>query len=351
MKWGKSRFLLAYEISGLKFSRLFEPILDIHPSVLEQALQHDAIESLQDNRIDPKFLYVTPRQAELWRQVFLKHSPIHANPEFARIYKKAFAGVANRFKNQKIMLVGLGCGTGLKELELCTTLRAKGCEALFSAIDVSRNLVLESAKKLMESGAGHRRSLVCDLTQSAFLKNWLDGGDSRLPRVITFFGLAPNFTPQAVTRLFRTVLRPGDLLLASAHLAPARVENAGEIRAAMDSILPQYDNPETLAWLTAALEVWDLEHFIEPPKMEIGELEKIPAFLIFAPWKSATPFEKWGHRFSPKIAEPLRLFFSLRYTPALFETLLHRDGLSFELLSITSCHQEAIWCIRKNDSD
>jgi SAM-dependent methyltransferase len=314
--------------------------------VREQALERDAIESLRANRVDPKFLYITPRQTELWRRVFLKHSPIHDNSEFTRIYREAFAGVTNQLKGQKIELVGLGCGTGLKELELYGALKARGCEVLFSAIDVSRDLVLESAGKLMEAGAAHRRSLVCDLTQSAFLKNWLNDGDGRLPRVITFFGLVPNFTPRAVTRLLHAVLRPGDLLLASAHLAPVRTENSGEIRAAMDSILPQYDNPETLSWLGAALEAWDLERFVEPPKMEVGELEKIPAFLAFAPWKNAAPFEKWERRFSPKIAKPLRLFFSLRYTPVLFETVLRREGFSIELLSITSCRQEAIWCIR-----
>ena len=323
------------------------PVIDFYPLVPEQALQGDAIEALQANRIDPKFLYVTPRQAELWRRVFLKHSPIHANPEFARIYRDAFARVADQLEGQKMLLVGLGCGTGMKELGLLTSLKAEGCEVLFSAIDVSHDLVLESTGKLMEAGAGHRRSLVCDLTETSFLENWLGGMENRLPRVITFFGMVPNFIPSAVIRLLHAVLRPGDVVLASAHLAPVRTENPGEVRAAMDSVLPQYDNPETLAWLTAALQVWDLESLVGPPQVKIGELEGIPAFLAFASWKNAAPFERWGHRFSPKIEEPLRLFFSLRYTPALFETVLRREGFSTELLSITSCRQEAIWSVRR----
>ena len=171
--------------------------------------------------------------------------------------------------------------------------------------------------------------------------------ESGLPRVLTFFGLVPNFSPLAVTRLLHSVLRPGDILLASAHLAPVRTEDRGEIPAAMNSILSQYDNPETLDWLNAALQIWNLDSLVEPPEMKIGELEGIPAFLAFAPWKSEAPFERWGQRFSPKIKEPLRLFFSLRYTSALFETMLQGEGFRVERLSITSCRQEAIWCIRR----
>lgn len=323
------------------------PLIDLHSSVQEEALQRDAIESLQGNLIDPKFLYVTPHQGELWRQVFLKHSPIHANPEFVRIYREAFAAMADRLEGQNIMLVGLGCGTGLKELELYQAFKAKGSEVLFSAIDVSQDLVLESVKKLMESGAGHHRSLVCDLHQAAFLQHWLNAMESQLPRVITFFGLVPNFTPLIVAQLLQAVLRPGDILLASAHLVPVRAENSEAMHLAMNSILPQYDNPETLAWLSAALEAWELDQLVESPKMEVGELDKIPAMLAFASWKNAVPFEKWGRRFLPKLDEPLRLFFSLRYTPALFETMLRREGFDVELLSITSCRQEAIWCIRR----
>jgi L-histidine N-alpha-methyltransferase len=313
----------------------------------EQSLQGDVIESLRTNRLDPKLLYVTSRQAELWRQVFLHHSPIHANPEFARIYQDAFARIAGQLKGQKRMLVGLGCGTGHKELQFHSDLKAGGCEVLFSAIDGSRDLVLESAKKLIEAGADHRRSLVCDLARTAFLEKWLDGMESRLPRVITFFGLVPNFSPLAVTRLLHSVLRPGDIMLASAHLAPARAEKPGEIRSAMNSILPQYDNRETLEWLAEALKTWDLESLVEPPQMSIGEWEGIPAFLAFAAWRKAVPFEKWGRSFSPKMEEPLRLFFSLRHTPGMFEDVLRRAGFSAGLLSITSCRQEAIWCIRR----
>jgi len=317
--------------------------IDFHPSVGEGALERAAIASLQANRIDPKFLYVTPRQAELWRQVFLRHSPIHENPEFARIYREAFARVVDQLQPGKVLLVGLGCGTGLKELELYSQLESNRHEVLFSAIDVSRDLVAESAQKLVAAGAGHCRSLICDLAESDFLADWLDRVTGTPPRLITFFGLVPNLAPSIVTRLFKAILRPGDILLASAHLAP--VGDHAQLPAAMRSVLPQYDNPETLAWLTAALERWGLKDLVDAPEMSIGEVEGVPAFVAQARWKSSEPFEKWGHRFSPKREEPLRIFHSLRYTPSLFEDRLRQAGFGLKLLAITSCRQEAIWSI------
>ena len=222
-------------------------------------------------------------------------------------------------------------------------LKARGRDVLFSAIDVSHDLVVESAQKLVAAGAGHQRSLVCDLAESDFLAEWLDrAGD--LPRLITFFGLVPNLAPSVVTRLFRAILRPGDILLASAHLAPVS-EGIG-LPQAMQAVLPQYDNPETLVWLTAALEHGGLQGLVDAPEMKIGEIEGVPAFVAQARWKSSEPFEKGGHRFSPSREEPLRLFHSLRYTPSLFENLLRSEGFNVELLTGTSCREEAIWAAR-----
>ncbi len=281
-------------------------------------------------------------------QVFLKHSPIHGNPEFPRIYREAFAQVLDRLPSGEILLVGLGCGTGAKEMDLYASLKNRGRAAHFSAIDVSRDLlVIESAQKLAAAGAVTQRNLVCDLGQSAYLGEWLDEKGANLPRLITFFGLVPNFPPSAVSRIFRAVLRPGDILLVSAHLAPVQNETPEELTRAMTTVLPQYDNPETLAWITAALEHWELIDLVHPLAMKIGQIEGIPAFLAQAHWKTNKPFEKWGQRFSPKVEEPLQLFYSLRYTPPLFDNLWRRDGFDIERLSITSCRQEAIWSVRR----
>ncbi len=323
--------------------------IDFHPAMQAQSWQTEAIAALQANRIAPKFLYVTPRQAELWRQVFLRHSPIHDNPEFVRIYRDAFEGVASEVRSRKVALVGLGCGTGLKELELYGHLKANGHEVLFSAVDVSHDLVMESAQKLVAAGAEYRRNLVCDLAEAAHLAEWLGRETVNLPRIITFFGLVPNLPPLVVMRLFRAILRPGDVILVSAHLAPIR--EGIDVAEAMRSVLPQYANEETRAWLSAGLEQWALENLVGPIKIEIGEIEGIPAFVARARWKSGEPLERWGHRFTPKREEALEVFHSLRYTPMLFEHMIQREGFDVELLAMTACREEGIWAVRTHPTD
>ncbi len=261
-----------------------------------------------------------------------------------RIYREAFSQISGQLDAQKVLLVGLGCGTGLKEQQLCLSLKATAGEALFAAIDVSKDLVVESAGKLVAAGAEHRRSLACDLAESEFIGQWLHDLDKKLSRLLTFFGLVPNLMPSTVIRLFRAVLRPGDRLLVSAHLAP--VDDEHDLSSAMQSVLPQYDNPETLAWLQAAVRNWDLESLLEPGGMTVGEVEGVPAFRALARWKSDAHCEKWGRSFSTQAGIPLQLFSSLRYTPRLFQSLLRDAGFDAELLSITACRQEAIWCVR-----
>jgi len=317
---------------------------DSHPSVGDAALERDAIELLRASRIDPKLLYVTSRQAELWRQVNLRHSPIHGNPEFARIYREAFARVAEKMPRDEVYLAGLGCGTGMKEAELCAQLKSRGCRVLFSGIDISRDLVDEASRRLAAAGAIDRGGPVCDLAEVDLVAQWRSETGNEAPILYTFFGVVPNFAPSMVTRLFRAIMRPGDVLLVSVHLAP--VGEGTDLAAAMRLVLPQYDNPETLAWLSAALEQWSLQDLVEAPEMKIGEIEGMPAFVATARWKSSEPFERWGHRFSPKEDEPLQLFHSLRYTPSLFENLLRSDGFKIELLAMTSCREEAVWAVK-----
>ena len=319
--------------------------IDTHPSAQASTVERELIDSLRTHRLHPKLLYVTPAQAESWRRVSLQHSPIHGNPEFARIYRDSFARVAEQLPAGKVMLVGLGCGTGGKEAELYSRLESNQRAVRFSAIDVSRDLVAESALRLVEAGAEHAGSLVCDLAEADYLAGWIAQASGDLPRLFTFFGLVPNLAPAAVVRLFRAILRPRDVVLVSAHLAP--VGEGVELAAAMRRVSPQYDNPETLAWLGAALDQANLRDLLDAPEMEIGEIEGIPAFVAAARWKSSEPFERWGQRFNPKIDEPLRLFHSLRYTPAVFEEMLGGAGFQMKQLAVTACREEGIWAVRR----
>lgn len=318
--------------------------IDFHPSGSPEFLQREMINALRANRFDPKGLYVTPHQAELWRQVSLRHSPVHTRPGFGRIYEDAFARIAPRWQSMpEIELIGLGCGTGQKEEQLYQHLKAGGHEIHFTAIDVSESLVRESGERLVAAGAGHRRSLVCDLGQAEFLAAWVEKQVGSASRMITFFGLVPNFAPSRLGPILRSLLRPQDILLVSVHLAPDR---DGARLAAMKAILPQYDNPETLAWLAAALETWSLSGFVHAPEIVIGEVEDVPVFLGQAQWKTTLPFEKWGETFSPRPGKPFRLFQSLRYTPRSFQKWLETENFESEQLIVSPCGEEGIWSLQ-----
>ena len=299
-------------------------MIDLHPSASAESLQRDMAAALRENRLDPKGLYATPRQAELWRQVSLEHAPVHRNPEFRRIYEQAFDLVAERLDPARpVELVGLGCGTGQKEEQLFR--RIKDRDVTFTGVDISAELVREAADRLLAAGANHRRSLVSDLSDVKGWAGWLDRQTGSAPRLITFFGLMPNLLPSRLAVILHALLRPGDLLLVSVHLAPGP----------MTALLPQYDNPETFAWLTEALRTWNLAEKVGSPEMTMGEKEGVPAFIGRARWKDAPGLSR----------SPLELFFSLRYTAEMVESFLVRENFRAQKPGLTSCGEEGIWLV------
>jgi L-histidine Nalpha-methyltransferase len=290
--------------------------------------------ALRAGRLDSRMLYSTPRQAELWSEVARHHSPVYTRPGFGRAYDEAFARVIP--PPGEFSLVGVGCGTGEKEAKLFQCLAASGrAPSNFTAIDVSDALVNASAKKLADFNCAQESHFVCDLNEVrllfAWLKKWVPG-----PRLLTFFGLIPNFSPSRLGKILRAFLRPHDLLLVSVHLVPG----------SMREILPQYDNPETLAWLTAALETHGLRKFLSDPTIIMGEVENIPAFLGRATWLCA---EKITDDFVSIAGQPLILFQSLRYTPRQFEDWLGENSFRGKHLASTPCGEEGFWSISLPD--
>jgi L-histidine Nalpha-methyltransferase len=302
--------------------------VDLHPSAAPERLQ--LADALRAGRLDSRMLYATPRQAELWSEVARRHSPVYTRPGFARVYESAFARL--ELPPGGLTLVGVGCGTGEKEAQLFRHLAAIGrAPAQFAAIDVSAALVRASAARLAEAGAASGRHLVFDLNETAHLSSWL-GEHAPGPRLLTFFGLIPNFAPGTLGRILRALLRAQDVLLVSVHLVPG----------SMREILPQYDNPETLAWLTAALETHGLREFLSDPTIIIGEVENIPAFLGQATWLRA---EKIADNFVSIPGQPFVLFQSLRYAPRQFEDWLSENSFLGKHLASTSCGEEGIWSV------
>jgi len=91
--------------------------------------------------------------------------------------------------------------------------------------------------------------LVCDLATADDLPAVLDALPvSGAARLVTFFGMIPNFEPQVILPRLAALLRPEDCLLFSANLAPG-VDYAAGVR----RILPLYDNALTRDWLMTFL--------------------------------------------------------------------------------------------------
>jgi SAM-dependent methyltransferase len=83
----------------------------------------------------------------------------------------------------------------------------------------------------------------------------------KLPILVTLFGVLPNLPPLPLLKKIARFLRPEDLFLFSANLAPGTKGRSGALR-----VLPQYDNSPTREWLEAAV-----GHF--RPRLPKGRLE------------------------------------------------------------------------------
>jgi SAM-dependent methyltransferase len=151
-------------------------------------------------------------------------------------------------------VIALGCADGIKEALLLKKLPKP---AYLVAADTSLSLARRAALRLP---AHHKRSCKIDLLKplSPFP---LPPSTIYHPRVVTLFGVLPNLDPLPLLRRVSRTMRPGDLLLFSANLAPAKSGFAGARK-----VLSQYDNSPTRRWLEAAVKDYR-------PKLPKGRLK------------------------------------------------------------------------------
>ncbi len=144
-------------------------------------------------------------------------------------------------------------------------------------------------------------------------------------RVITFFGMLPNFEPHLVLPGLAAVLRPGDCLLLSANLAPGPDYAAG-----MEHILPLYDNELTRDWLLTFLLDLGVEkddgeiHFAIEHDPAGSGLKRVVAHFKFVRQRE---IEAHSEQFDFGAGDSIQLFFSYRHTPGLVRFLLPPHGL------------------------
>lgn len=315
--------------------------ISVHESVFPETVRRGLVEGLRARAVPPRYHYDSARQARRWLAVQEAHSPARHDPAFQRVYDESFQSAARLAAGQRIHVIGLGCGAGRKEAGLLGSLEADSEGLVYSPCDVSLTLVLAARRAALAAVPGVIcQPLLCDVALADDLPAVLS--DYGMLRVVTFFGLIPNLEPHEAFPKLRALVRPGDLLLLSANLAPGTDYAAG-VRA----VMPGYENAETRLWLGALLE----DNGVEPADGTLAfSIEQTGAgFLrIVADYQ----FQREraavvdGERIAFAPGESLRLFFSYRYTPEKLVGLLADHGLEVVGQWITPSGEEGVFQCR-----
>jgi uncharacterized SAM-dependent methyltransferase len=239
----------------------------------------------------------------------------------------------------------LGCGGGQKDTRLLQLLYDHGKEGFYTPCDVSAAMVLTAWQTAIAViPDDHGFPLVCDLATAddlAGVLNELSPPD--VARIVSFFGMIPNFEPELILPRLASLLRAGDLLLFSANLAPGPDYAAGVQR-----ILPQYDNAPTREWLQTFLLDLGVERSDGEIRFTVEEgeagLRRIVGRHHFL---RSREIRIEDERFTFNANDVIRLFFSYRYTPALVQSRLGEHGLAVSDEWVTKTEEEGIFLVRR----
>lgn len=330
----------------------------IHASQFPDNVRRDLLASLRARQVNHKFLYDSVKQTQKWLALHQACAPSRSDADCAAAYDRAFAAAAARIRAPRVHLIGLGCGGGQKDTRLLKLLRRSGREVFYTPADVSPAMVLVAHQTALGViPERHCYPLVCDLASAEDLQRMVGQAAhlssvglaarsqaARAPaRLVTFFGMLPNFEPHIILPRLKGLLRSSDSLLLSANLAPGPDYSAG-----VRQVLPQYDNDLTRDWLMTFLlelgvEAGDggLEFRIEKSPSGPG-LKRIAAYFQFV---RPREIQLDAHRFKFGVGQSIRLFFSYRHTPALVRTSLCQHGLRVLNQWITESEEEGVFLV------
>ena len=322
-----------------------------HVSQFPENVRRDLLESLRTRRVNHKFLYDSVKQTQQWLALHQAFSPSRTDTDCAATYDHSFAAAAARIDSPRVHLIGLGCGGGQKDTRLLKRLQDLGRETFYTPSDVSTAMVLVAQQTATAVvSAKNCFPLVCDLGSADDLPEVLDAlPASNEARLITFFGMIPNFEPGVILPRLAVLMRSEDYLLFSANLAPGPDYAVGLRR-----ILPLYDNALTRDWLLTFLldlgvEVADGELCFGIDDDPAGsDLKRGAAYFRFARAREITVD---AQRFAFPAGESIRLFFSYRHTPVLVRKLLSQHGLSVLDKWITKSGEEGVFLVSRARSE
>ncbi len=348
---------MAFEIGDNKSMSSIASIR-IHASQFPEKIRRDLLDSLRTRRVNHKFHYDSVKQTQKWLALHQVYSPARTDADCAAIYDRGFEATAARVKSKAVHVIGLGCGGGQKDTRLLKLLKKAGREIFYTPCDVSTAMVLTARQTaLAVVPEGNCFPLVCDLATADDLRDVLRKVGPRcraalddpqvvptVSRLVTFFGMIPNFEPQIILPKLASLVRPKDFLLFSANLAPGNNYTAG-----MKKVLPQYDNPLTHDWLMTFL----LDLGVERNDGELGfkteddpatGLKRIVAGFHFT---RSLRIEVDKETFDFRTGENIRLFFSCRYTPERVRQVLAHYGLEVCAQWIAKSEEEGVFMVER----
>ncbi|MDB6026474.1 MAG: hypothetical protein JWM68_2697 [Verrucomicrobiales bacterium] len=320
----------------------------IHASQFPNQVRRDLLESLRSRQVNHKFHYDSHKQTQQWLKLHQAYSPSRTDSDCAGVYDASFAAVTQRVEQDNAHLIGLGCGGGQKDARLLRLLLERGKSVGYTPVDVSVAMVLVAHQAAMPILAGGNCSpLVCDfLTANDLPENEAFHSSDETERLMTFFGMIPNFEPQVILPKLAGFLRANDHLLFSANLAPGADYAAG-----VNRILPLYDNGLTRDWLMTFLidlgvtmQDGTLRFSVEDCPAGSG-LKRVEANFIFA---RATQISIDEETFAFPSGDSIRLFFSYRHTPETINRLLKQHGVSVLDQWITASQEEGVFLCRRS---
>ena len=158
--------------------------------------------------------------------------------------------------------------------------------------------------------------------------------------------MIPNFEPDLILPRLASLVRPGDLLLLSANLAPG-----DDYRKGVRQILPLYDNELTRDWLMSFLTDLGIEKRDGQIRFTIqggagdSELERVAAYYTF---EAACELEVDREKFAFRPGGSILLFFSYRHTPRLMRDLLGKHRLQVLDEWITRSQEEGVFLVTRS---
>jgi len=316
----------------------------IDRSQFPDQVQRDLMNSLHTRVINHKFHYDNFKQAARWLALHEAYSPARQDASCMRIYEAAFKAATKIAGQQPIHLIGLGCGGGQKEASLLEVLRHPQCPLTYTPCDASLPLTLTARTAALSAIADENcHPIVCDLAGDNDLSATLESVNSDARRIITSFGLVPNFDPIPLFRKLAALLGEADILLISANLAPGDDYSAG-----LRTVLPQYDNPLTREWLFTLLSDLGFEQTDGELRFAIESdalsLQRIVAHYAL---KQARTIRVFGEIFTFQAGDSIQVFFSYRHTTATIQALLSHADIEVFGQWINESHEEGVFLCRK----